>query len=182
MVNRQPVADATRMPVAATHPWRMTRHAQPPGSSRESRCSAGSAWCQTYDLVAGLPAGLPAGWEIGAPMSDGVRRALVTAASAGIGRACAGELHAAGWAVTGASRRGTTSGGWAGLVMDVDDDDSVRTGVACMLAGGRIDALVACAGWGLAGRGRAVHDRGGKGPVGDQLLGLRAGSAAGAAR
>jgi NAD(P)-dependent dehydrogenase (short-subunit alcohol dehydrogenase family) len=31
--------------------------------------------------------------------------------------------------------------------MDVDDDDSVRTGVAGMLAaGGRIDALVACVG------------------------------------
>src|SRR5580692_12218651 len=86
-------------------------------------------------------------------MSDGARRALVTGASAGIGRACAEELHAAGWAVTGASRRGTTSGGWAGLVMDVDDDDSVRSGVAGMLAagGGRIAALVACAGWGLAG-------------------------------
>ena len=85
-------------------------------------------------------------------MSDGARRVLVTGASAGIGRACAGELHAAGWAVTGASRRGTTSAGWAGLVMDVDDDDSVRTGVAGMLAaGGRIDALVASAGWGLAG-------------------------------
>ena len=36
--------------------------------------------------------------------------------------------------------------------MDVDDDDSVRSGVAGMLAaGGRIDALVASAGWGLAG-------------------------------
>ena len=89
---------------------------------------------------------------MGAPMSDGARWALVTGASAGIGRACAEELHAAGWAVTGASRRGTTSGGWAGLVMDVDDDDSVRTGVASVLAaGGRIDALVAAAGWGLAG-------------------------------
>ena len=85
-------------------------------------------------------------------MSDGARWALVTGASAGIGRACAEELHAAGWAVTGASRRGTTSGGWAGLVMDVDDDDSVRTGVASVLAaGGRIDALVAAAGWNLAG-------------------------------
>ena len=69
-------------------------------------------------------------------MSDDARRVLVTGASAGIGRACADELHTAGWAVTGASRRGTTSGGWAGLVMDVDDDDSVRTGVAGMLAGG----------------------------------------------
>jgi NAD(P)-dependent dehydrogenase (short-subunit alcohol dehydrogenase family) len=43
-------------------------------------------------------------------MSDGARRALVTGASAGIGRACAGELHAAGWAVTGASRRGGRAG------------------------------------------------------------------------
>jgi NAD(P)-dependent dehydrogenase (short-subunit alcohol dehydrogenase family) len=85
-------------------------------------------------------------------MSDGARRALVTGASAGIGRACAEELHAAGWAVTGASRRGTTSGEWKGLVMDVDDDDSVRTGVSGVLAaGGRIDALVASAGWGMAG-------------------------------
>jgi NADP-dependent 3-hydroxy acid dehydrogenase YdfG len=35
-------------------------------------------------------------------MSDGARRALVTGASAGIGRA--------GWAVTGASRRGGRAG------------------------------------------------------------------------
>ncbi len=77
---------------------------------------------------------------------------LVTGASAGIGRACAEELHAAGWAVTGASRRGSAAPGWDGLVMDVDDDDSVRAGVACVLAAaGRIDALVAAAGWGLAG-------------------------------
>src|SRR5262249_62228153 len=87
--------------------------------------------------------------EIGAPMSDGARRVLVTGVSAGIGRACAGELHAAGWAVTGASRRGTTSGGWAGLVMDVDDDDSVREGVAGMVAGGGRG----CAGGGGGGGG-----------------------------
>jgi NAD(P)-dependent dehydrogenase (short-subunit alcohol dehydrogenase family) len=36
--------------------------------------------------------------------------------------------------------------------MDVDDDESVRAGVADLLAPhGRIDALVAAAGWGLAG-------------------------------
>src|SRR4249920_83248 len=54
-------------------------------------------------------------------MDDEARSVLITGASAGIGRACAEALHAAGWAVTGASRRG------------------------------RVDALVAAAGWGLAG-------------------------------
>lgn len=41
---------------------------------------------------------------------------------------------------------------WTGLTMDVDDDESVRSGAAHVLEGhGRIDALVASAGWGLAG-------------------------------
>jgi hypothetical protein len=36
--------------------------------------------------------------------------------------------------------------------MDVDDDESVRAGVTqALAASGRIDAVVACAGWGLAG-------------------------------
>jgi NAD(P)-dependent dehydrogenase (short-subunit alcohol dehydrogenase family) len=78
--------------------------------------------------------------------------ALVTGASAGIGQACADRLHRAGWAVTGASRRGTASGGWDGLAMDVDDDTSVRDGVAGVIERhGHVDALVAAAGWGLAG-------------------------------
>ncbi|MGA2521605.1 MAG: SDR family oxidoreductase [Acidimicrobiales bacterium] len=77
---------------------------------------------------------------------------LVTGASAGIGAACAELLHRHGWTVIGASRRGTSSGGWTGLVMDVDADQSVRAGVARVLADhGRIDAVVASAGWGLAG-------------------------------
>ncbi|HEX2317896.1 MAG TPA: SDR family NAD(P)-dependent oxidoreductase [Streptosporangiaceae bacterium] len=76
----------------------------------------------------------------------------MTGASAGIGRAVADRLHAAGWTVTGASRRGTATAGWTGLVMDVDDDDSVRSGVTAVLERkGGIDALVAAAGWGLAG-------------------------------
>ncbi len=84
-------------------------------------------------------------------MAEARRVALVTGASAGIGRACADQLAAAGWAVTGASRRGT-GGAWTGLVMDVNDDNAVRAGVADVLEReGRIDALVAAAGWGVAG-------------------------------
>ncbi|HVA02378.1 MAG TPA: SDR family oxidoreductase [Acidimicrobiales bacterium] len=77
---------------------------------------------------------------------------LITGASAGIGRACADRLHQAGWTVVGSSRRGTSSGDWQGLVIDVDSDESVRDGVSQVLAQhGRIDAVVASAGWGVAG-------------------------------
>ncbi len=77
---------------------------------------------------------------------------VVTGASAGIGRACADRLHKSGWTVFGASRRGTSSGGWTPLTMDVDDDAAVTDGVTRVLEEqGRLDAVIACAGWGLAG-------------------------------
>jgi len=80
------------------------------------------------------------------------RVVVVTGASAGIGSATAGRLHRDGWTVVGASRRGTSPGTWRPLVMDVDDDGSVAEGMAGVLAEhGRLDAVVACAGWGLAG-------------------------------
>jgi NAD(P)-dependent dehydrogenase (short-subunit alcohol dehydrogenase family) len=77
---------------------------------------------------------------------------LVTGASAGIGQACADRMHRQGWRVFGASRRGISSGEWTPLVMDVDRDASVASGFELILAGhDRLDAVVACAGWGLAG-------------------------------
>ncbi len=80
------------------------------------------------------------------------RVVLVTGASAGLGRATADLLASRGWTVVGASRRGIEGRGWRGLVMDVDSDESVRRGVAQVIARhGGIDALVLAAGWGLAG-------------------------------
>jgi hypothetical protein len=125
-------------------------------------------------------------------MSQNPRVALVTGASAGIGQACAGLLSRAGWAVTGASRRGTASAGWQGLVMDVDDDASVRDGVRhVLLAHGRIDAVVAAAGWGnvrtdftasrrLAGMDGEAGGEGGAGAAaGDPVYGAAVAKAVG---
>ena len=80
------------------------------------------------------------------------RVVLITGASSGIGLACAGHLAARGWTVVGAARRADPGAGWSSVTMDVDDDDAVATAVARVVADhGGIDAVVTCAGWGLAG-------------------------------
>ncbi len=77
---------------------------------------------------------------------------LVTGASSGIGRSCAERLAARGCTVVGASRRVDPGEGWTSIAMDVDDDASVASGVAQVVREhGGIDAVVSCAGWGLAG-------------------------------
>src|SRR6202451_3920572 len=77
---------------------------------------------------------------------------LITGASAGIGRECADHLENAGWTVVGASRRGTSSGSWSGVEMDVDSDVSVsRAFERFDTEHNHLDAVLTCAGWGLAG-------------------------------
>lgn len=80
------------------------------------------------------------------------RTVLITGASAGLGNATADKLAQSGWTVVGASRRGTPGANWHGITMNVDSDVSVLDGVnKASLEHGRLDAVVACAGWGAAG-------------------------------
>ena len=77
---------------------------------------------------------------------------FITGASAGIGRVCADRLASTGWTVVGGSIRGSCGTGWQGVTVDVDDDASVAGTVGDIVAEhGRLDAVVAAAGWGVAG-------------------------------
>src|SRR5271155_973714 len=77
---------------------------------------------------------------------------LITGASAGIGGECASHLASVGWTVVGASRRGTSGDSWHGVTMDVDRDDSVANAFGNVDSEyGPTNAVLACAGWGLAG-------------------------------
>ena len=79
------------------------------------------------------------------------RVALVTGASSGIGAAIATRLSSVGLRVFGASRR-PSGDGIEHVPIDVNDDESVRTGVDSVLdAAGRIDVLVNNAGYLCAG-------------------------------
>jgi NAD(P)-dependent dehydrogenase (short-subunit alcohol dehydrogenase family) len=82
------------------------------------------------------------------------RVALVTGASSGIGDAIARRLAAAGFRVFGASRKAPADpvSGIEHVTIDVDDDSSVRAGVANVLRdAGSIDVLVNNAGYLCAG-------------------------------
>lgn len=77
---------------------------------------------------------------------------LITGASSGIGLACAEDLSTLGHTAVGASRRPSAGHAWTSLEMDVDDDLSVSAGIERTITEyGGIDAIVTCAGWGLAG-------------------------------
>jgi NAD(P)-dependent dehydrogenase (short-subunit alcohol dehydrogenase family) len=81
------------------------------------------------------------------------RFAIVTGASSGIGRACATRLAAHGFRVFGLSRTAGDVGSCAEHIStDVTDELAVRESVAHVLRrAARVDLLVNCAGYGLAG-------------------------------
>ncbi|HXY57131.1 MAG TPA: SDR family oxidoreductase [Methylocystis sp.] len=81
------------------------------------------------------------------------RVVLITGATSGIGKVCAEHLAGSGWRVFGAGRRANVPvHGAEMLVMDVDDDASVRAGVETLLKrAGRLDAVVNNAGFSTRG-------------------------------
>ena len=77
---------------------------------------------------------------------------LVTGCSSGIGRAICDQLAAGGTTVYGGSRTPGASSKWSHIPLDVTDQNAVDAAVAEVLKrDSRVDALVACAGVGLAG-------------------------------
>lgn len=86
------------------------------------------------------------------------RVVLVTGASSGLGAATAAHLAGLGHRVYAASRRGIVADGCAAvpLAMNVDDDASVAAAIdALWQSEQRIDVVVNCAGFGVAG---AIED------------------------
>ncbi len=94
-------------------------------------------------------------------MSESKKVALVTGASAGIGKSIVRQLLKDGWIVYGAARRvdrmsDIQSEGAQVLSLDVTDDASMEAAVQHLLAAeGRLDALVNNAGYGSYG---AIED------------------------
>ncbi|HEU4413620.1 MAG TPA: SDR family oxidoreductase [Candidatus Angelobacter sp.] len=83
--------------------------------------------------------------------ADAAKVVLITGASSGIGRICGEYLAGKGMVVYGGSRSNTPAS-FHSFQMDVTDDASVENAVAkIQREHGRIDVLINCAGYGIAG-------------------------------
>ncbi len=105
-------------------------------------------------------------------MSDrNLQAVLITGASSGIGRACALRLASHGWRVIGTTRQSAETVAFdlrselppdaqlQVITMDVDDGASVDSAVERVLAmTNRLDGVVNCAGFGIAGAAEATSD------------------------
>jgi NAD(P)-dependent dehydrogenase (short-subunit alcohol dehydrogenase family) len=91
------------------------------------------------------------------------QRVWIIGASSGIGQATASALHAAGALVIVSARQqealqafATQHAGAQALVLDVSDRQAVQAAAQQVLAGGRLDCLLYCAGYYQAMRGFAL--------------------------
>jgi NAD(P)-dependent dehydrogenase (short-subunit alcohol dehydrogenase family) len=91
------------------------------------------------------------------------KRVWIIGASSGIGQATASALHAAGAQVIVSARQqealqafATQHAGAQALVLDVSDRQAVQAAAQQVLAGGRLDCLLYCAGYYQAMRGFAL--------------------------
>ncbi len=82
-----------------------------------------------------------------------MKTVLITGASSGIGKATAIKLHEKGWKVYGTSRSiKQDQFPFSVMEMDITDQESIKRGVDKVLTNeGKIDALINCAGYGIAG-------------------------------
>ncbi|HVG90792.1 MAG TPA: SDR family oxidoreductase, partial [Alphaproteobacteria bacterium] len=84
--------------------------------------------------------------------STGTKVVLITGASTGIGRVCSEHLAGRGMTVYGASRSVPSGVQFQTLRMDVTNDASVSDGIKQIHdQQGRLDVVINCAGYGIAG-------------------------------
>lgn len=93
-------------------------------------------------------------------MKEQRKIAVITGGSSGIGRGAAQSLIAAGCTVYELSRSGSDTDGIHHLTADVTREEQVRSAIDTVVRQeGRVDILIACAGFGIAGAAEMTASR-----------------------